>query len=155
MPQLSIIFDLHGPPWVMGEASWPETKREANSIKHHRRKDEPVRASGREDTRRGWAGRRLALAGKCGFHPGRGGPLCPSPDWTPPWLNAEAPSGTNPYTACPSHPRPASAQHRPDSLGTGFAEKVQRLWFLSDFSLGCPNLSLMSQETPSRQDVRG
>ena len=71
MPQLSIIFDLHGPPWVMGEASWPEKKREANSIKHHRRKDEPVRASGREDTRRGWAGRRLALAGKCGFHPER------------------------------------------------------------------------------------
>lgn len=37
----------------MGEAKATETKREANSIKHHRRKDEPVRASGREDTREG------------------------------------------------------------------------------------------------------
>ena len=74
------MFDLHGPPWVMGEASWPETKREGNSIKHHRQKDEPVRASGREDMRRGWVGRLLAPAGKCGFYLERRSALCPSPD---------------------------------------------------------------------------
>ena len=127
MPQLSIIFDLHGPPWVMGEVSWPETKREANSLKHHHQKDKPLRASGREDRRRGWACRRLAQPGKCGFHPERRSAPCPSPDWTPPWLNAEAPSVQNPRTARPSPPRPASARHSIDSLETGFDEKVQGL----------------------------
>lgn len=113
-----------------GEASCPETKREANSIKHHRRKDEPVRASGREghEGEGGqvgawpWLGSVASTQGEevCSVHL-QTGPL--------PGFNAKPPSGTNPYAACPSHPRPASAQHRPDSLGTGFAEKVQRLWF--------------------------